>query len=199
VYAGESWTASAQGSLMAFVTTPNTTAVPVEAFRLHGSGGISFGSATDPGSAGIGNFKGFTRVAADFSKTNDTALADITGLTATLAPGKTYKFKATLYITADNSGGVGGLKVAMGGTCTVTDLTVGLVPPSGSFAGNGATALGSTVIATTTQATRLLFIVEGTSTVNVGGTLTVKFAQNSSGGVASTVHRGSSLEVWNVT
>lgn len=55
--ASQTWTDTAHGTFIAFVTTPNGSVVPAEVMRLHNSGGLSLGNATDPG-AGKVNLNG---------------------------------------------------------------------------------------------------------------------------------------------
>ena len=135
---------------------------------------------------GIGNVSYTT---SDFSKTSDTTLANVTGLTYTVASGGKYRFQAMLFVT---SGASGGVKVAMSGTCTATAMA-GMVEMMGAqYEATQFTALneaeGETAIDVGVR-------IDGYISVNQGGTLTVQFAQNASNGTASVVLAGSWFEV----
>jgi len=133
-----------------------------------------------------------SRVSTQFDKTSDTTLANVTGLTASLNSGKFYKFKATLYTTANVAGGV---KVAIAGTATATTVIYeGLTMDAGVVTQTRATALGTAVGAITT-ATAGFIEVTGYIQTNASGTLTVQFAQNASNGTASSVLVGSDFQV----
>lgn len=129
----------------------------------------------------VQNAPAVSRVSTQFDKTN-TSLANVTGLSSPLKAGRTYKFVASLPVTAD---AVGGYKVAVSGTCTataiyydVTVVTTGVAPSlSRQTALDGATGgiLGTTV----------RIWIEGTITVNAAGTLTIQFAQNAANGTSS--------------
>jgi hypothetical protein len=133
---------------------------------------------------------GMARTTSQFDKTN-TTLADITDLSITLASGKTYKFTANLFVTADATGG---LKVAMSGTATITSARYDIVAVN---KGTSAIVISSEKTALDSSsghagATTATVTVEGVITVNAGGTLTVQFAQNAANGTSS-VLVGSSL------
>lgn len=59
ITAAETYTASAQGTRLDFVATPNTTILSVVAMTLQASGGLSVGTTTDPG---IGAFLANTSI-----------------------------------------------------------------------------------------------------------------------------------------
>ncbi len=128
----------------------------------------------------------------DFSKTSDTTLADVTGLTHTLASGGKYIFQAMLFTTCGASGGV---KVAMSGAATAT-LIIGQVEMMGAaYEATQFTALDE---AEGETAQDVGVRIDGYITVNAGGTFTVKFAQNASNGTASVVKAGSWFKVMKV-
>jgi hypothetical protein len=58
--AGEAHTTTAKGSYIDFQTTANTTATRSTKLRIHGSGGVSVGSTTDPGAGVISASAGVT-------------------------------------------------------------------------------------------------------------------------------------------
>ena len=142
-------------------------------------------------SAPLASFQ--SRVTSQFNKTNDT-LANITGLTATLVAGKKYRFEANLYCSADAASGV---KFAIAGTVTATAIIYGaIVENSNRGLTVIATSLGSAVGEQTfIQGTYALAKINGTITVNAAGTLVPQFAQNVTGGVASSVLIGSTFVV----
>lgn len=126
-----------------------------------------------------------SRVSTQFDKTTDAALANITGLTATLVAGKTYKFEAVLYTTSNIAGGV---KVGLGGTATNTALVYSIrIVNSGTITQGRTTSTGVTAV------TAADIFINGTITVDTGGTFTIQFAQNVSNGTASSVLVGSTL------
>jgi hypothetical protein len=127
---------------------------------------------------------GTSRVSTQFDKTN-TTLADITGLSANVAAGRTYSFEAVLFLTLDATG-LG--KIAIGGTATATNiafdgwcsraaqtsmLSLGFI----NSMGTATTAISVNSIKTVT--------LRGTITVNAAGTLTVQLAQSSASGTSS--------------
>ena len=133
-----------------------------------------------------------SRVSAQFDKTSDTSLANITGLTATLVAGKIYRFEATLFTSSDVGGGV---KVAIAGTATATSIVYeGLSTDAGLSTQSRSTALAGAVGAIT-AVTAAFIKISGLITCNAAGTLTVQFAQNTSNGAPSSVLVGSSFVV----
>ena len=132
---------------------------------------------------------------ADFNKTN-TTLADVTGSSINLShsvdAGATYKFRAVLHIDADATGG---LKFALNGTATATNIIYfnqAFGVSAGQVIGLRSTALNDPK--DTNSVTTYYVIIEGSITVNAGGTLGVQFAQKTATGT-STVKRGSSFEL----
>jgi len=139
---------------------------------------------------------GDIRVTAQFDKTSSTTFSDITGLSVTLTAGLTYGFQANLYTSSNAASGV---KASVAGTATATAVTfTGAYLASAGFSSYGrATALGG-AIGGVTAVTDAEIVINGTITVNAGGTLTIQFAQNVSGGVASSVLVGSTMQVWKI-
>lgn len=124
-----------------------------------------------------------------FNKTTDTTLANITGLTATLAPGQ-YSFRAYLPAT---SGASGGVKLALGGTALATKITAdakawnGLSVVGGARYNYNSTAAAPTgTLAAYTGVVTEIY-VEGTITVTTAGTVTLRFAQNASDAATSSI------------
>jgi len=136
------------------------------------------------------------RVSTQFDKTNET-LANVTGLSVVLVAGRTYVISACLFLQI----GAGGAQVTLSGTATATAITwEPLVFFQDQTWGGGplnrATALGSafTVMISDTNIGESVWI-DGTITVNAGGTLTVQYAQNATNVQASSVLVGSTLTV----
>jgi hypothetical protein len=134
------------------------------------------------------------RATAQSDRTTDTALSNITGLSATLVASRTYEFSATLFCTC---AGAGGAKVAIGGTATATSIVYGAKTYTGATLNtqDRATALGSAVGASTTAVDRIE--IEGSIVTNAAGTLTVQFAQNVASGTSS-VLVGSTFKIRDV-
>ncbi len=131
-----------------------------------------------------------SRVSSQFDKTNET-LADITGLTANVAAGKTYRFEAKLYTTSSSSGGI---KVAIAGTATATAIVYeGLTTNAGLITQSRSVALAGAV-GGVTAVTASYVVITGTITVNAAGTLTVQSARNAASGTTS-ILVGSTFEI----
>lgn len=134
--------------------------------------------------------KDVTYVSTNFSKAADTTLADVTGLSFTLASGGVYKFLAKLYLSC---GGSGGAKVALAGTATATTINYIIrLNTTTALASEVNTAMGGDY---GTTAAHVYAEVDGAIVVNAGGTLLIQFAQNASNGTASIVLVGSTFEV----
>jgi hypothetical protein len=135
---------------------------------------------------------GTSRTSAQFDKTTDTVLANVTGLTAPVISGRKYSFVAKLRTT---SGSGGGVQVSIGGTATATSISYeGLTTNAGLTTQSRGAALG-TAVGAVTAVTAAYIEIKGTIVVNAGGTLTVQFAQNVSNGTASSVLINSTFEV----
>jgi hypothetical protein len=125
-----------------------------------------------------------SRVSTQFDKTTSTTLANITELTATLVAGKTYYFESVLHIASD---AVGGLKVAIAGTATATNIIYQIEAISDT---SNALAISSRQTALAGSAgvaldTSYYVYITGVITVNAAGTLTTQFSQNASNGTSS--------------
>jgi hypothetical protein len=129
-------------------------------------------------------------VTSDFSKTSDTTLANVTGLTYTTISSGVYRFKAQLLLSCHASGGA---KVAISGTNTATAINylVQLYTLT-AVASEANTALDADY---GTTAAHVKCVIDGYINVANGGTITVQFAQNASYGTASKVLAGSWFEV----
>jgi len=148
------------------------------------------------GSVPMFTSSGDVRTTAQFDKTSSAVLANIPGLSVTVAAGQTYGFKVGLFYTANAASGI---QMSMGGTATATAIIFQnyITTTSGFALSLKSTALGAS--AGSTPSTGDYAWMEGTITVNAGGTLTAQFAQNVSGGTASSVLIGSSMRVWKIT
>lgn len=125
-----------------------------------------------------------SRNSAQFDKTSDTTLANITGLSLNVEASRIYKFEAVLFTTSNVAGGV---KAAISGTATATSIVYeGVNLDNGVTVNSRTTTLGNTVGASTTV-TAAHVVIRGTIVVNAAGTLTTQFAQNASNGAASSV------------
>jgi len=197
----------------AAVTLPLTAGARTVYFKSNAAPGTFTIAATGAGSftidglsleeivGGDGIFNGFVnwsgqkRVTAQFDKTNDAALGDIPGLSVVVQAGRTYSFEAILFTSSNVATGV---QAAIAGTATATAIIYdGLTVNAGLATQGRAVALGGAV-GGVTAVTAAQIRINGTITVNAGGTLTVQFAQNVAGGVASSVLVGSTFIVQNI-
>ncbi len=116
-----------------------------------------------------------SRVSTQFDQTNNTTLANITGLTANVVSGKTYSFEANLYCNANVATGV---KVAIAGTATATAITYDTVILDAGVITQPARATALGTAGGVTAVTAPYITIHGTITVNAAGTLTCQFAEN---------------------
>lgn len=174
-------------AVLAMLNGTAPTSSPADEFQMY-----SADSAAGNANAYIRNELGeITRLTglnvrntAQFDKTSDTTLANITGITRDVEAGRVYDFVATLETTSNASGGV---KAAISGTATATSITYScFTTDSGTTVQTRATALG-TACGGVTAVTAATIVIRGTIVVNAAGTLTVQFAQNASNGTASSV------------
>ena len=126
------------------------------------------------------------------TKTSDTALATVPGLSQTLTAGKTYNCQGKL---TGVSGASGGIKVALVATAslsaTSTTWTGFTWSGTTAVAQTTVTALGSNIAANTAVYSDMY--INGSIVVNAGGTINVQAAQNVSDGTATTVLQGSTF------
>jgi len=160
------------------------------------AGVVAVGNGTGGDHTGFLQWGGQGRVTSDFNTGNTTTLANITGLSVTVAAGRTYTFEADLYTTSNVAAGV---KFAIAGTATATSIVYEAIvnDPAPAAAQTRAAALATTVGAIT-AVTAAKARITGTITVNAGGTLTVQMAQNVGNAAGSVALRGSSLLVWDM-
>lgn len=134
-------------------------------------------------------------VTTQFDKTTSTALANIPGLSITVTTARRYGFRAMLYVDADATGGH---KYAIAGTATATVVIYQVQSNDNGAPGIFRLTSRQTALAGAAgQAGQTGYFTEinGTITVNAGGTLTVQFAQNASNGTSS-VLVGSTFQAW---
>lgn len=151
------------------------------------------GAAGAAGATGATGATGPTGIAAarnsvQFDKTNSTTLANVTGLSLTLAVG-TYIFRAAFSVTADI---LGQAKVAINGTVTASALAFDILTIDTDNQTLNAIHLTSkgTEFPLGTAGTAYLAQIEGTIVVSVTGTLTVQFAQNGASNTSSVLAGG---------
>lgn len=163
------------------------------------AGVLGFGTGGSASVAGFYQWGGQRRVTSQFDKTSDTTLAVVTGLTVSVAAGRTYSFRAVLH---ENQLAAGGGKYSIGGTatatsiifsCTNANITSGAVIPAST--GTRGTSIGATVCDAGTG-TGNSTTIDGLITVNAAGTLAPQFAQNVSNGTASSILVGSTFTVF---
>jgi len=176
-------------------TNPSVALDMVGDFKLaNGSQGV--GKVLTSDSAGLSTWTALpippsiqqSRVSTQFDKTNDT-FSNITGLTANVEAGKTYRFEIIVFGNIGASGA--GLKYAIGGTCTITNMYAGENTSSVPIS-----TFGTTVASNGGSTTGLVFKrINGTITVNAAGTLTLQFAQDITNATPSSVMVGSTFVV----
>lgn len=136
-----------------------------------------------------------SRVSTQFDKTNDAALANVTGLTATLVAGKIYRFEAELHLTSNITGGS---QFAIAGTCTATTIIYQVILVDNGSNLNTITSRQTALAGAVGQAgtTSGYCRITGLIVVNAAGTLTVQFAQNAATVLTtSSVLVGSTFEI----
>jgi hypothetical protein len=139
--------------------------------------------------------RGSKRVTADFTKTTDTTIATVTGLSLALTASKNYKFKAVLFINADATGG-SKFRIGDLDTLTATNIIYEVTFLDDSSDAYVIAARGTALDTDFSDATSTAgcIIIEGLIEVNAAGTIGVGFAQSVSNG-ASSVLRGSTLTI----
>ena len=136
------------------------------------------------------NWTGEQRTTAPTTYTSNTTLSTI--LTANVLGARTYSFDIYIPVTASLS--TGGIKVALSGTATVTNMIADSWVISNNAITNqvqvtSLTTLSNGLGGAATGAVR----VQGTITVNAAGTFLVQTAQNTSSATATVVGQGARL------
>ena len=128
--------------------------------------------------------------AAQFNKTADTALANVTGLALTLAASATYIFKAYLFVDADATGGH---KYALDGTVTANSIKYQVNSVSNAtnlyIINSRLTALAGTT--GQAGATGVYTEIVGAIASSTAGTINVQFAQQVVSGTSSILTQSS--------
>lgn len=187
---GNWWVSFNSGTLHGGTNTQGLKVTPLAAGGasllqvLSGSSGATSGGWLQWG--------GQQRVTADVAFTSTTTPAVVTGLSETVVAGRNYSFDAYLSWT---DAAAGGIQCTINGTATATAIRYdGWIVDSAAngIKGNAAaTALGGVVASATTTGTNGVVQIKGTMTVNAGGTMEVRCAQNTSNGTATTIKQGS--------
>lgn len=147
-------------------------------------------------SAAIVNGIGTSQVArqsADVTATENTTLANLTGLVHTVVPG-TYRYRAHVQC---NATGNGGTKLGFKLTTTVLTSIQNTSLTSTATANAAARTTTATDQASLVAATsaNLQVILEGTIVVGTGGTIQLQGAQNASHADTTTYYTGSTFEI----
>lgn len=189
--AGTTYYLSTAGAITSTAPTPSASLRLVKIGKAYTTTALFF-QPQEPSRDGTAlNIPVTTRVTADIGYTS-TTLANVTGLTFTVAAGETRKFWAELHLSTS---GTGGYKVAIAGTATATDVIYRgelTVETATAFLATGRATAMATAILQVASGGDAFAIVCGTITVNAGGTLTVQFAQNTTNGT-TTIKRGSTF------
>jgi hypothetical protein len=142
---------------------------------------------------------GQARVNADAGFSTAT-LSNVAGLVVNVAAGRAYAFEVELSFT---DAAAGGIKCAVAGTCTATNIIYDgwiVDAAAAGIKGNAqAAALGGVVASAVTTGTAGHVTIRGTVEVNAAGTLTVQAAQNTANATATVVKRGSRMIVHDIT
>lgn len=173
-------------------TFPNPTVAKIQGTAITGTTGTGKAVLQTSPTVTDAIQNGNAICASALTKTSDTTLANISGLSVNVTAAGKYNFRAHLTGTADAAGGI---KVALGGTATATSLQATAWNWSGSTinAVSSATALATALGAATAVYTDI--IIEGSIVVNAAGTLTVMAAQNVSDVTSTTVAINSNFTV----
>ena len=197
------WLAS--GSAIDLTTLASTASLNTHAIAssgVHGAGTATIATTaniTTHGAltasvhgAGTGGFFSplLATLTAQFDKTTDTALANVTGLALTLAGTATYILEAILFVSAT---ALGGHKYSLDGTVTATNIKYqvnSLSDVSNLYVINSRlTALAGTT--GQTGATEVYTEIMGTIVTNAAGTINVQFAQQVASGTSSVLTQSS--------
>lgn len=127
---------------------------------------------------------------AQFDKTADTALANVTGLALTLAGTTSYILEAVLFVDADVTGGH---KYALDGTVTASSIKYQVNSISNASNLNVINTRLTALAGTTGQAgaTGVYTEIMGTILTNAAGTINIRFAQQVASGTSSILSQSS--------
>lgn len=191
---GISTGAGASGKVVFRVTQPSVSGTnPQSLVNAMTIQGLSAGVATTQiNMSGYFQWAGQARVTSQIDVNASTT--PVTVHSIGLVSGRSYQFRWVLHVTAD---AVGGQKYSIGGlTPTATIYQVNILNNSTNayVVTSRQTTFGST---TQVGSTSNFVVIEGTITVNVGGTLSFQFAQAVASGTSS-VLVGSSIQVFDI-
>lgn len=190
--AGSTYYLSTAGAITATAPSPSASVRLVKIGKAYSTTALLFQPEWPAIDGTALNIPFASRVTADIGYTS-TTLANVTGLTFTVAAGETRHFLARLYL---NATGTGGYKASIAGTATATAVTYRgsiIAETATAFKATGKeTTLGNPILAVASSVEDAYLEIEGTITVNAGGTLTVQFAQNTTNGT-TTIRRGSTF------
>jgi hypothetical protein len=142
------------------------------------------------------NFTKTVRQSADVVATENTTLANLTGLVFDVIPG-TYNYRVVLQTTANASGGVkAGFKLTGTVLGSIQNTATTFAAAANTAARTTTATDEASLVASTTAAIKS--VIEGTFVVTTGGTVQVRGAQNASNASATTFHVGSTFELTRV-
>lgn len=134
------------------------------------------------------------RQTADVTATTNTTLADLTGLSATLAVG-TYKFRVALQCLSTANGGT---KVAFTYATPTSIQCEAKAFTASAVAVTRFTTTTSAASIVAATAANICIELEGTIVVATAGTMQVQGAQNASHSDTTTFYTGSTLQVYQI-
>lgn len=132
-------------------------------------------------------------VNADFTSTSSTTFVDVPGMSWNLIKGGKYRINGSLITSANAAGGVKVALTATGVTSLPVIVTEGV--QAAALTAQRVTAFGS-IFAATADVMRVE--IDGYIEPNARGKLQLQFAQNASNGAASTLYKGSWVQVLKV-
>ncbi len=151
-----------------------------------GAGNLTWG-------ASVSQFQ-FLRNTTNLTRTNSVVLTLVPGMSATVTAGKIYQFKATLFTTSGNTGGV---KAAM----TLAGGAAGTIIYQGDTVQNGVApvstraAANNIAVGAVTAVTSATITITGTFVCTASGVMRVTFGQNVASATASVVLANSIFQV----
>ncbi len=195
--------ASIRGNRIGYVTPSIGIAVASSASNTFiGADNTYLSISQDVSNSGIGTIyetgsQTFSRVSVQFNSAT-TTLANVPGLSVSLATGGNYFFEGTLYT---QSGSTSGIQVGINGGATCSSFiyegmsfNAGTVLTQQIATGSGP-GVNATVV-NATSATGALVRLSGTIQIANGGTLLCQFAQQTAAAATSIILAGSSFNVF---
>jgi hypothetical protein len=170
---------------------------------INTTGTAATGALTVTGAAsvsGLLNTGGFSRVSSNQTYTSNAVLANVPGLSATLAASTNYTFEIYLISPAASYENI---QVALSGTCTASSIVCYASCALSSSISTSALILGLNSALTLASSTNtqgvMLTVLRGTILVNAGGTFTAQVAQEASSANSLIIEAGSYMRVFQVT